>query len=475
MYNHTKQLRCDFIRGKSQKEMDDMLPLYAKAVEAFCPCAADAFAHKFDEEISRLLPSAIGKTLANHRTEIAGKLLGLFYEHDGVIYESDRNKKFLNDSDQPALFKDICFKHQFPTGVQRMETVAAKVEQGISFRPYPFILAILQIAEARSVTLTVKDIGYYILNSEDVLKGDAIPYEVLDVIQRDKATRVERVIPANGKASSYVFQHIREQMNYLELANLIYITQSGEVHLNHYEDGAIKIFVGEVGKGLLFDFRQYDFSDAESKKKASSDWCQYYGMLSDPALKGDFATNAAAITSKYGEKPAMPPHTAAQGFNTVELGDEGEDIVFRYEKARVKAYSPRLVNRVLSLGKTKGLGYDIQSVVATSGPTAEFCKYIEVKSTKRVTAPDINDDSWFDNFVITRNEFLAAQQHKEYYSVFRVYFTRSGVSFHVIENILKKKDDGKIEIVPLTFRVDFSGKSIDSVVTAESIQEMINA
>ena len=64
---------------------------------------------------------------------------------------------------------------------------------------------------------------------------------------------------------------------------------------------------------------------------------------------------------------------------------------------------------------------------------------------------------------------------KELYSVFRVYFTRGGISFHVIENIPQKAADGKIEIVPLTYRVDFSGKSIDSVISTDAVQEMINA
>ena len=30
MYDHCKQYRCTIIRGKSQKEMDDLLPAYAK-------------------------------------------------------------------------------------------------------------------------------------------------------------------------------------------------------------------------------------------------------------------------------------------------------------------------------------------------------------------------------------------------------------------------------------------------------------
>ena len=45
----------------------------------------------------------------------------------------------------------------------------------------------------------------------------------------------------------------------------------------------------------------------------------------------------------------------------------------------------------------------------------EFAKYIEVKATRRVTAPNINDSEWFDTVNITRNEYTAALNQKESY------------------------------------------------------------
>lgn len=149
--------------------------------------------------------------------------------------------------------------------------------------------------------------------------------------------------------------------------------------------------------------------------------------------------------------------------NKVELGDEGEEFIFEYEKKRVSAFNARLASKVIALGKQKGLGYDIQSVVAEPGDKAEYVKYIEVKSTKRVTAPDIDSTTWYDTLNITRNEFVAAQQHGDYYAVYRVYFTRDGVTVFVMNNIKKKYEDGKVEITPLTYRVDFSSKAVDSV------------
>ena len=129
------------------------------------------------------------------------------------------------------------------------------------------------------------------------------------------------------------------------------------------------------------------------------------------------------------------------------------------------SFNQRLANKVLSLGKTRGLGYDIQSVIAEPGDMAEFVKYIEVKSTKRLTCPDINDDLWIDTLNITRNEWVAAQQHRDFYSIFRVYFTRDGISMFVLKNPMQKYQEGKLQATPMTYRVDFSNIAVDAVIT----------
>ena len=165
------------------------------------------------------------------------------------------------------------------------------------------------------------------------------------------------------------------------------------------------------------------------------------------------------------QEPEKPTATPAQTTNLTEFGDEGEQIVYEYEKKRVASFNQRLANKVLSLGKTRGLGYDIQSVIAEPGDMAEFVKYIEVKSTKRLTCPDINDDLWIDTLNITRNEWVAAQQHRDFYSIFRVYFTRDGISMSVLQNPMQKYQEGKLQATPMTYRVDFSNVAVDAVIT----------
>lgn len=163
--------------------------------------------------------------------------------------------------------------------------------------------------------------------------------------------------------------------------------------------------------------------------------------------------------------PEKPVTTGTHTTNLTEFGDEGEQIVYEYEKKRVASFNQRLANKVLSLGKTRGLGYDIQSVIAEPGEMAEFVKYIEVKSTKRLTCPDISDNLWIDTLNITRNEWIAAQQHRDFYSIFRVYFTRDGITMFVLKNPMQKYQEGKLQATPMTYRVDFSNIAVDAVIT----------
>ena len=385
-----------------------------------------------------------------------------YVEENGYVYASERTKKFLKDNDQPAFFKDLCYKMQFPNGMQKPQTFQPLLDNKISIRPNAFVLRVLQLAAAKHLVLNKKEIGYYILNSLDVLQGIAVPEEVMEAIEKDRKDGVVRKIEAEGKASSYNYQHINEQINYLELANLIYTNGTGEVWLNQNESDAIQIFASDWNKTPEFDVYSFDLSTVEGRKQFELEWTAYFGKLSDKVQKFDTTASALGVTD---ELPKKKKETSGQ--TTVEIGDEGEAFVFEYEKDRVFKFNPRLVNRVLALGKTKGLGYDIQSVVAEEGDKADFAKYIEVKSTKRVTEPNLSDAYWMDTLNITRNEWIAAQQHGEFYCIYRVYFVRGRILMYVINNIHQKQMEKKIDIVPLTYRIDFGKDAIDQIVIEE--------
>ena len=79
MYRPENQHRCTIIRGKSQTEMEDLLPLYANIVHKYCPCNEEAFRRSAFSDLSFALFHVRNyvtlsennfKTVKNHYTEI---------------------------------------------------------------------------------------------------------------------------------------------------------------------------------------------------------------------------------------------------------------------------------------------------------------------------------------------------------------------------------------------------------------------
>jgi len=116
----------------------------------------------------------------------------------------------------------------------------------------------------------------------------------------------------------------------------------------------------------------------------------------------------------------------------------------------------------LFLGNQKGLGYDIASVEAGKNKQdPEFARFIEVKSTKRVTVPDLNDLTWSDTINLTRKEWIAAKQYRSAYNIYRVYLTPKMVIVRKINDPFSKNEQEIINVVPTLYRMDFDCKSID--------------
>jgi hypothetical protein len=462
MYDHKKQFRCELIRGKSQREIDNMLSTYASIINKVCPCKVMDFPRLFDAMLKDFLPELRPKTLANHRTEITGKLFGMYFEKDKVIYISERTSKFLENHDQPAFFKDFCYKMQFPNGMPKIQTIREHIGKKINIRPYSFILKVMLLADEAHLTLTKKDIGYYILNALDVLQGRATPDEVIAQIVEDKTASIERKIQTPGKGASYDYQHINEQLNYLELANLV-IIENDQIRLNKNEKTAIKFIAKNYNAKPMFDVYTHDFSTKQGRKKFEIQWGIEFAKVGDKDDIFKTSTMALGISVQAEEETVVDTDT----LDKTQIGEEGERYVFNYEKKRVKGFDRRLLSKVVYLGKIQGLGYDIQSVVALPCvENPEFTKYIEVKTTKRVTVPDLQNPDWEDTFYITKNEMDAACQYKSNYSIYRVYFYRKGVVVYIIDDIYKQIENKTITVIPTMYRIDFSAKSISDTISS---------
>lgn len=459
-YKPENQYRCTIIRGKSQSEVEDLLPFYAQTVHKNCPCTKEEFDFRCNKQLAKFffgnedydgLTDANKKTIRNHITEIMGKLLGLYYTTlEEMVYESESCSFLLSKNDFPAFFKNICLNFQFPNFADKFQTLNDRLQNKINIRPMCYVVAFLDYARKQTINkaITKQEIGYYILNNLDVLQGNVSVEVVYDQIMSDRKNKIKR----EKLQGSYDWQHIKEQFNLLELANIVE-TDAEYIWLNIKEENSIKLFI-EKNKETLFDFYQYNFNSEDEKKQAKADWTLYFGKLNSEITKAETQfTESPQISELKKEKGSV-------GLSTVELGDKGEAFVYRMEYERVKAYKERLVNKVLLLGKTKGLGYDISSIGANENPSKpEFARYIEVKSTTRISEPSF-DDNWSDSLNLTSKEWIAAEQYGVYYNIYRVYFTKKKTIVIKINNPFKKAEENKIEVFPTIYQMDFTAKVI---------------
>lgn len=459
-FNPDIQYRCTIIRGKAQKELDNLLPAYANIVAEICPCTKDVFDQEFNDRLSEIIYDSTfenleennQKTIRNHITEIAGKLFGLYYFDDQYIYESPSNQKLLEDNDQPAFFKNLCLNFQFPNGTQKIQTVEERINDGIKFKPFHFVLSLLSFAQKNGITITKDEIGYYVLNAKQVLQGTISIEDVLGTILKDRASNNIKKLDSG----SFHTQHIREQLNLLTLANLI-IIDGNNVILNKAENLIIDEFIKELNTPLKFNIFSYNLNNEDEKKQMYYDWSEYFGKIAvlNPEI---LSTSIEALQREEIEKTKVEK----KGVDYTILGDEGEDYVFNLEKNRVSVFYPRLVNKVLLLGKQRGLGYDISSIEADENKEEpEFARFIEVKSTKRITEPDLNDNSWTDTVNLTRKEWIAAKQYRSAYNIYRVYFTPNATIVRKINDPFGKNEQGTITVLPTLYRMDFGSESID--------------
>ena len=144
-YRPENQYRCTIIRGKSQSEMEDLLPFYAQTVHKNCPCTKDEFDTRCNKQLAKYffgnedyngLTDANKKTIRNHITEIMGKLLGLYCTTlDDMVNETESCSFLLAKNDFPAFFKNICLNFQFPNFADSIQTLKDKVSHEINIRP----------------------------------------------------------------------------------------------------------------------------------------------------------------------------------------------------------------------------------------------------------------------------------------------------------------------------------------------------
>lgn len=469
------RLELHFPRSRFSRDLEDKLLILASKIAEIGTAPKDEFAEKVDILLRSIGDAdATPKTIANQRTEMIS-LFGLAEYRDGDVICGSRTLSLIKNQDVPRFFKSLCKKFQYPGGFVKPNFTKEYVKAGVKFKPARYITMMLRSgkeATGNAVALSPREVAHLVFNDKRVTVGGEAP-----------STRMRMILEFRQKgvtcdATSDVIRYARDFLNYMVQANLL-AEFKGSYFLNEREKEAIDsiekdgTFFDEYTKSLKPDGE----IDNEVFKQAEADWQSWFtnideeeeSVLNTPIES--FAKETLQIETDDNQTHSvtvgyeLPPEiqrlkealeakreSGVPGGSLKDIGDEGEAIVYEMEKKRVSNERPDMLALVRIVSNDVSLGFDIQSVLMSGTK-----KYIEVKTTKRNYTPqNFLATSYFD---ISSNEWLTARQHNDSYYIYRVIIAKEEYSIFVIQNPVKRHEEGKLRIEPLKYRVVYSPES----------------
>jgi len=442
----TPQRRTVIIRGRGQTELDNLLPIFCSIVEKSTPQPYSLFESEIIRELTAIIPGQTAKTIRNYYTEILGQLFSTYYVEKGQAEISPLALKLNSDGDQPFFFKVLASRIQFPNPSSKKHKYEEEVNDGLGVRPLVLVLQVMREVEKTKTRTTFIEIAYHILNSLDAQRGTLSPKQICDRILRARTTKF--IYPSFE--GSFARQHIKESLNLLYLANLIR-HDSTEYWLNPFENQAIDSICSLSASSALFRAK----SSLESHQEFQNSWKKHLTRISDLEIQ-DLQTNVASL----GSARPMRLVSGKPRRRATDIGRDGELLVIDIENHSLDKAFPGSSFEAIDLAHVRGIGYDIESLFHEGGAKHGQTHFIEVKSTLRVTKPELSKLSVKDNFTLTRSEKLAADIYKEQFSVFRVYIYTDGYSILKFNNLPNLANTSLLVLAPENWNVEYDPSKV---------------
>jgi hypothetical protein len=438
----------NFIRGRSQNVLDSMLPLFAQAVVDTCPIPETALTAGLVEPLTRFFSNAEEKTLKNYSTEIISKLFGMVvHREDGLCIASPLTLKLLEDADQPAFFKALVSRIQYPNPMNRSRTDYEKtVSDGVKIRPLVLVLEVLQALGGPASYLELRT---FVLANLVALSGRLSALELAQQIKMAREHNLRLPDPSEPN-KPFHHQHIREMLGMLKLANLIRDDAGDSFELNQGESVALKWILKTRSDSGMFR----ELTASEEYAGYQKDWSAWYGALPDIGDQSLLDTPLAALhISDEALSPNLLPHGKG---STQEVGRLGELIVLGWQADMVSMARPQDLKHVKDRSAERGIGFDVQSVWLDGEKAGQF-RFIEVKTTKRSTRP-VASSSQPDLVNLTSNEYRAARTHGANFTIARVYLFSGGYEVFCVDDPVSLHNLGDVILEPADWNLYLTAK-----------------
>lgn len=447
-------LRLHFSRSRFTRTLEDTLLILANKIANLGMVEKSEFNLLIDKAIRETVPGSLSeKAISNRRSEMIS-LFGLVKYEDNFVLPGKRLSTLMQSEDIPRFFKSFCNRFQFPGGFLKPDKISDMVLAGVKFKPAQYILKMLKIAQSKhgDFALSAAEVTHFIFYDKRVTVQGDTPDKALERII--EARRNEEQLDKTGDLIRYA----RDFLNYMVEANLL-AELKGMYAINDKEADAIKVIVADKNffDGYSKVIKSDGTWDKEEYKKVDAEWMEWFADGPEDVI---FQTSAQALIKDDSNYPDQwkkikeileRKDPVLRGNALKEIGDEGEKIVYEYEKEEVRRTRKDLVQLVRLVSSTAALGYDIISVNPEDGRKK---KYIEVKTTKKNYVSNINIP-----FTISINEWSVAKQLGDDYYIYRVIITKEGLTIFSVQNPFKQAEEGNLLVEPIAYKVVYSEKS----------------
>lgn len=439
--------RIHHIRSRFKFDVENVLLHMATEISNIPILPRKQFAARVDAAVRRFPrgQTMCAKTVANWRTEISS-LFGLI-EFIPLTEQCRAGRmaiKLANNQDLVEFFKVFLYFFQYPGAHLKAYEAAEVIKAGIMFKPAQYILRLLRHGErasSRNFGITKAEVTHCVFNDLRVTRD------------RRGVRRVYKLIESNhGRGINYdwdpqVTRYAKDTLDYMVYADLLkYRSGNRRYYLNHSASAAIEAFVSSkvYFKGYNALYNQKPLR-VDKVANVSHEWFAYVNQSVDESLFKTSLTDYLDGLAK--DEQGTLPETV-KGFleglktdgvvDTKRIGDFGEALIHGHECARLANQGKSdIIRRIKQIPSHLGLGFDILSLEVD-----ESKRHVEVKTT--ISREDIR----FNQFHLTTNEWIVAEDLDGSYFVYRLSISRKGIKLFVIQDPVGKYKMNVLRMIP---------------------------
>lgn len=433
------------IKPKFKFDVENVLVHMATEISKIPELPKRDFAKRVDEAVKRFPGNQTKKpkTIANWRTEIS-TLFGLieYKPYTGECRPGRVAIKLADTQDVVEFFKRFLFFFGYPGGHSKPSRAAEFIRAGIKFKPVQYILKLLKYGEETSrvdFTITKAEVTHCIFNDLRVTRDRRPTEQVYDLIVSNREGNMDYDWEAQ------LTRYAKDILDYMVYADLLKIRSKKYYYLNPSASEAVRTFIESESYFDGYD-PLYEKPSITSADVIDLNY-KWFAYINQEVRDDFFKTSVVGYLHGLieDEEATLPENIRAflnqleeSGAVAQQIGDFGEGLIHGHECARItNGGREDIIHKIKKIPNQFAVGYDILSVELD-----ERKRYVEVKTTIS------RDNIRFNQFHLSTNQWVVAEDCGERYFVYRLQISKEDVKLFLIQDPVGKYKTDVLRMIP---------------------------